>query len=201
MSYIEFDKTKLINLNFSLDRELLRTNRAGSYASSSIIFTNTRKYHGLLVVPQPLIDDKNHVLLSSIDESIIDNDFEFHLSMRMFPGGIYEPKGHKYLREFVSDPNPHLIYRIGSNVIIKEFIYAKNEDRILIRYTLKEAAGKVTLRLKPFLAYRNVHSLSKSNTHVDTKYKIVKNGARWQMYKGYSHVYMQLSKKAEYVQC
>jgi predicted glycogen debranching enzyme len=199
MSYIEFDKTKLINLKYSLDLELLRTNRAGSYASSSIIFTNTRKYHGLLVVPQPLIDDKNHVLLSSIDESVIDNDYEFHLSMRMFPGSVYEPKGHKYLREFGSDPNPHLIYRIGSNVIVKEFIYAKNEDRILIRYTLQEAAGKVSLRLKPFLAYRNVHSLSKANVDVDTKYKEVKNGARWQMYKGYSHVCMQFSKKVEYV--
>lgn len=199
MSYIDFDKTQLINLKYSLDRELLRTNRAGSYASSSIIFTNTRKYHGLLVVPQPLIDDKNHVLLSSIDESIIDNKYEFHLSMRMFPGGIYDPKGHKYLRNFESDPNPRLVYRIGSNVIIKEFIYAKSEDRILIRYTLQEAAGKVTLRLKPFLAYRNVHSLSKANIDVDTKYKPVANGARWQMYKGYSHVYLQLSKKPEYV--
>ncbi len=199
MSYIDFDKTQLINLKYSLDRELLRTNRAGSYASSSIIFTNTRKYHGLLVVPQPLIDDKNHVLLSSIDESIIDNNHEFHLSMRMFPGGIYVPKGHKYLREFESDPNPRLVYRIGSNVIIKEFIYAKSEDRILIRYTLQEASGKVTLRLKPFLAYRNVHSLSKANIDVDTKYKPIANGARWQMYKGYSHVFMQLSKKPEYI--
>ncbi len=199
MSYIYFDKTQLINLKYSLDRELLRTNRAGSYASSSIIFTNTRKYHGLLVVPQPLIDDKNHVLLSSIDESVIDNKHEFHLSMRMFPGGIYEPKGHKYLRDFNSDPNPRLVYRIGSNVIVKEFIYAKSEDRILIRYTLQEASGKVTLRLKPFLAYRNVHSLSKSNIDVDTKYKAVTNGARWQMYKGYSHVFMQFSKKPEYI--
>jgi predicted glycogen debranching enzyme len=199
MSYIYFDKTQLINLKYSLDRELLRTNRAGSYASSSIIFTNTRKYHGLLVVPQPLIDDKNHVLLSSSDESVIDNKHEFHLSMRMFPGGIYEPKGHKYLRDFNSDPNPRLVYRIGSNVIVKEFIYAKSEDRILIRYTLQEASGKVTLRLKPFLAYRNVHSLSKSNIDVDTKYKAVTNGARWQMYKGYSHVFMQFSKKPEYI--
>ena len=83
--------------------------------------------------------------------------------------------------------------------MLKEFIYAKSEDRILIRYTLQEASGKVTLRLKPFLAYRNVHSLSKANIDVDTKYKAVSNGARWQMYKGYSHVFMQFSKKPEYI--
>jgi glycogen debranching enzyme len=97
MSYIHFDKTQLINLQYSLSKELLRTNRAGSYASSTIINTNTRKYHGLLIVPQPLIDDKNHVLLSSLDETITANDFDFHLSARMFEGGTVYPKGHKLI--------------------------------------------------------------------------------------------------------
>jgi predicted glycogen debranching enzyme len=198
MSYIHFDKTQLINLKFSLDRELLRTNRAGSYASTTIITTNTRKYHGLLVAPQPLIDDDNHVLLSSIDETVIDNNFEFHTSMRMYPGGIYEPKGHKYLREFFSDPNPKLVYRMGNIVFTKEYIFAMNEDRIFIKYKLEESVNTVTFRLKPFLAYRNVHSLVKANTWVDTKYKEVKNGISWQMYKGYSKVTMQFSKPAVY---
>lgn len=199
MSYIEFDKTQLINLKFSLSRELLRTNRAGSYASSTIIFTNTRKYHGLLVAPQPLIDDKNHVLLSCVDETLIENDFEFHLSMRMYPGGHYDPKGHKYIREFRSTPNPCLVYRMGSIVFTKEYIFAQNEDRVLMRYTLDDASEKVTFRLKPFLAYRSVHDLTKANTDVDTKYKAIKNGASWQMYKGHSKTYMQFSKKVNYI--
>jgi predicted glycogen debranching enzyme len=198
MSYIEFDKTQLINLKYSLNRELLRTNRAGSYASSTIIFTNTRKYHGLLVAPQPLIDDKNHVLLSCVDETLIENDFEFHLSMRMYKGSHYDPKGHKYLREFTSAPNPCLVYRLGTIVFTKEFIFAENEDRLLIRYSLVDAAQKVTFRLQPFLAYRSVHDLTKANVEVDTKYRQVKNGACWQMYKGHSRTYMQSSKKATY---
>ena len=198
MSYIHFDKTQLINLKFSLDRELLRTNRAGSYASTTIITTNTRKYHGLLVAPQPLIDDDNHVLLSEIDETIIDNNFEFHTAMRMYPGGVYEPKGHKYLREFYSDPNPKLIYRMGNIMFTKEYIFALNEDRMLIKYTLNESVNTITFRFKPFLAYRNVHSLAKANTMADTKYKEVKNGISWQMYKGYSKVNMQFSKPAKY---
>ncbi len=198
MSYIEFDKTQLINLNYSLNRELLRTNRAGSYASSSIIFTNTRKYHGLLVAPQPLIDDKNHVLLSTVDETLIDNGFEFHLSMRMYPGGHFDPKGHKYLREFRSSPNPCLVYRLGNNVLTKEYIFMQSQDRILMKYTLEDASDKITFRLKPFLAYRSVHDLTHANIDVDTKYKETKNGAVWQMYKGHSRVYMQFSKKARY---
>lgn len=198
MSYINFDKTQLINLKYSLNCELLRTNRAGSYASTTIITTNTRKYHGLLVAPQPEIDDNNHVLLSEIDETIIANNFEFHVGMRMYPGGIFEPKGHKYLREFVSDPNPRLTYRMGGIVFIKEYIFALNEDRIFIKYTVEKASQNVTFRLKPFLAFRSVHNLSKANDNVNSEYNEVNNGISWQLYKGYSKVYMQFSKTPEY---
>lgn len=199
MSYIDFEKKQLINLKYSLGRELLRTNRAGGYSSSTIINTNTRKYHGMLVVPQPLIDDLNHVLLSTVDETLTVNDYDFHLSMRMYSNGHYDPKGHKYIRDFESDPNPKIVYRLGHTVFTKEFIFAENENRILIRYNLEESNSEnVTLKIRPFLAYRNVHSLSKSNTWVETKYTSVANGAVWQMYKGYSKVFMQFSKNVKY---
>ncbi|MCF6170980.1 MAG: amylo-alpha-1,6-glucosidase [Bacteroidales bacterium] len=198
MSYIDFDKKELVNLKIALDRELLRTNRAGSYASTTIIATNTRKYHGLLVAPQPLIDDDKHVLISTLDETLITKDEEFHLSMRMYPGGHYHPKGHKYIRSFVSDPNPRLVYRLGKMVFSKEYIFAFSEDRILVRYTLEDAIDKLTLRIKPFLAYRNVHDLAKANTFVNNKYNHVDNGVSWQMYRGYSKVFLQFSKVADY---
>jgi len=198
MSYIHFDKTQLINLQYSLSKELLRTNRAGSYASSTIINTNTRKYHGLLIVPQPLIDDKNHVLLSTLDETITTNGFDFHLSARMFEGGTVYPKGHKYIRDFESEPNPRLVYRMGQVVFVRENIFLKNEDRILVRYTLQDSQSKVTFKINPFLAYRNTDSLSVANTWVDTRYKEVKNGISWQMYQGYSRIFMQFSSKVRY---
>ncbi|MFK5855815.1 MAG: amylo-alpha-1,6-glucosidase [Bacteroidota bacterium] len=198
MSYIDFDKTQLINLKYSLHRELLRTNRAGSYANTTIITTNTRKYHGLLVVPQPKIDDSNHVLLSEIDETIIANNFEFHVGMRMYPDGVYEPKGHKYLKEFVSDPNPRLIFRMGGIVFVKEYIFAANDDRLFIKYSLESASQEVTFRLKPFLAFRNVHSLGKANDYVNRDYNEIKNGISWKLYDGYSSVNMQFSKKPTY---
>ncbi|MBN2638948.1 MAG: glycogen debranching enzyme family protein [Bacteroidales bacterium] len=199
MSYLEFDKKQLVNLNFSLGREKLRTNRAGSYASSTLINCNTRKYHGLLVAPQPLIDDNNHVLLSDVDENLIANNYEFHLSSRMYKGGVIEPKGHKYLLKYTIDANPKLLYQLGNILLEKEIIFAQKEDRVLLKYFLKEGNEKVTLQIKPFLAFRSVHSLSKANTYANTHFKPVENGASWQMYQGYSKVFMQFSKKAEYV--
>ena len=63
MSYLNFDKALLMNLERSLSKEMIRTNRAGAYNSTTLIDCNTRKYHGQLVIPLPDIDDSNHVLL------------------------------------------------------------------------------------------------------------------------------------------
>ena len=59
MSYLRFDKTQMTNLQEALPKEILRTNRSGAYSCSSIVDCNTRKYHGLLVVPVPELDDDN----------------------------------------------------------------------------------------------------------------------------------------------
>ena len=71
MSYLRFDKTLMVNLQESLPREILRTNKSGAYHCTTIVDCNTRKYHGLLVIPVPNLDDENHVLLSSLDETVI----------------------------------------------------------------------------------------------------------------------------------
>ena len=54
MSYLHFDKTLMINLEESLPREILRTNKSGAYHCTTIVDCNTRKYHGLLVIPVPI---------------------------------------------------------------------------------------------------------------------------------------------------
>ena len=198
MSYIKFDKLQLINLEYSLSRELLRSNRAGSFASTTIIGCNTRKYHGLLITPQPHIDRGNHVLLSTLDETIIQRDAEFNFGIHKYQGGVYHPKGHKYIRDFTTDPIPMLTFRVGGVVLTKEIIYTAREDRLLVRYTLVEAHSPTILRLKPFLAFRNVHALSKANIFVDRRYDKVPNGIKVRMYQGYSELFMQFSKNVEY---
>ena len=88
MSYIHFDKLQLINLNYSLEKEIIRANRSGCYTSTTIIGCNTRKYHGLLVVPQPQIDSQLHVLLSNVHETVIQHGASFNLGIAKFPGKI-----------------------------------------------------------------------------------------------------------------
>ena len=84
MSYLTFDRKELINLEYSLSREVIRSNRAGSYASSTIIGCNTRKYHGLLVCPLEEMDGEHHVLLSTLDPTVIQHDKEFNLGIHKY---------------------------------------------------------------------------------------------------------------------
>ena len=100
MSYLRFDKTLMTNLEESLQREILRTNKAGAYHCTTIVDCNTRKYHGLLVIPVPNLDDENHVLLSSLDETVIQHGAEFNLGLHKYQGNNFSPNGHKYIREF-----------------------------------------------------------------------------------------------------
>ncbi len=197
MTYLKFDKEQLINLNYSLKRELIRTNRAGSYSSSTIVFCNTRKYHGVLVCPLEYLDGEKHVLLSSLDETIIQHEKEFHIGSRKYPSE-YHPLGHKYVRDFTTEPIPTHIYRVGGVVLKKEMILTENEERILFRYTLLEAHSPTRIRFQPYLAFRQIHKLSKANMDVNTKHEPVANGVRVKLYNGYPFLYMQISKKAEY---
>ena len=48
----------MTNLGESLPKEILRTNRSGAYHCATIVDCNTRKYHGLLVIPVPELDHR-----------------------------------------------------------------------------------------------------------------------------------------------
>lgn len=199
MTYLKVDKTSLVNLKYSLKREVLRTNRSGAYSCSTIIDCNTRKYHGLLICPLPEIDNNRHVLLSGLHETIVQNDQEFNLGMHKYAGDHYEPKGHKYLKDFISSPIPTLTYQVGDILLSKEKVLIENENQLLIRYTLLKTNEPIKLRLKPFLAFRNIHHLSHSNLNANTKYMPVENGIKSQLYKQYPQLYLQVNKANEFV--
>ena len=199
MSYLRFEKAVMTNLEESLRRELLRTNRSGAYSCSTIVDCNTRKYHGLLVVPVPELDDENHVLLSSLDVTVIQHGAEFNLGLHKYQGNNFSPKGHKYIREFDCDKVPTTIYRVGGVLLKKEVVFQHYEDRILIRYTLVDAHSATTLRFRPFLAFRNVRQFTHENSTASRAYQQVTNGIKTCMYAGYPDLYMQFSKKNEFV--
>ena len=195
MGYLHFEKALMTNLQESLKKELLRVSRSGAYASSTLVDCNTRKYHGLLVVPIPELDNENHVLLSSLDVSVIVHGAKFNLGLHKYQGHNYSPLGHKYIKDFNADTVPTTIYRVGGVLLQKELLFQKFEDRILLRYTLLESTGAATLRFQPFLAFRSVREYTHENHTASREYQQVDNGIKTCMYAGYPDLYMQFSRK------
>ncbi|MBR2352140.1 MAG: glycogen debranching enzyme family protein [Alistipes sp.] len=192
MSGLTFDKQELGNLEYSLQREMLATDRRGGYMSTTIVGCNTRKYHGLIVAP---IDASNnaYVLLSSLDETIVQHDQSFNLALHRFKG-VYEPRGHKYITDFEYTPCPTITYRVGGVILRKEILWIHKRTQMMIRYTLVDAHSETTLRLRPFLAFRNKHELSKANMYANVRSYPVTNGVKNRLYDGFPWLYMQISK-------
>jgi Glycogen debranching enzyme len=199
MSYLKFDKTIMTNLDESLSREILRTNRLGAYHCTTSVDCNTRKYHGLLVMPVPNLGEDNHVLLSSFDETVIQHGAEFNLGLHKYSDENYSPKGHKYIREFAIETVPCTLYRVGGVIISKEKVFSVYENRILIKYTLIDAHSPTTLKFRPFLAFRSVKELTSQNGFVNQTYTEIQNGIKTRMYSGYPELHMQFNKKAKFV--
>jgi predicted glycogen debranching enzyme len=198
MSYLNFDKNLLTNLDKSLTKEMIRTNRAGAYNSTTLIDCNTRKYHGQLVLPLPEIDNSNHVLLSSLDETVIQHGAEFNLGIHKYEGNNFSPNGHKYIRQFDCEVISRTVYRVGGVVLSKERLLVSFEPRVLIKYTLLEARSATTIRFKPFLAFRSVNTLTHQNDIANTSYKEEQHGVSMCLYEKYPCIHMQFSKKNHY---
>lgn len=199
MSYLKFDKEELVNLEYSLQREFLRTNRSGAYSSTTLAGCNTRKYHGMLIVQLNELDGGKHVLLSSLDETIIQHDAQFNLGIHKYPGEFYEPKGHKYIRNFEIDTIPKVTYRVGGVILTKTRMLVEHENQVIVKYTLEEASSPTILRFKPFLAFRNVHQLTHANMVANGKYSKINNGIKMCLYEGYPELHMQFSKDVDFV--
>jgi len=199
MGYIKFDKAQVVNLEYSLTREILRSNRAGSYSSTTIVGCNTRKYHGWLVCPVDAMGGERHVLLSSIDSTVVSNGQSFNTGIHKYHGDHYSPKGHKYVEDFDIQDIPGMTYRVGNVIMKQERILVHYEEQLLVRYTIIDTDEPVILQLRPFLTFRSIHQLTHANMWASTRTEPVPHGVKIRMYEGFPYLHMQLSCKAEFV--
>ena len=192
MAFLKFNKSELVNLSYSLKREIILANKTGACCNTSIVTCNTRRYHGLLAVPVEQFGGYRHVLLSSLDESLTLRGKRFNLGIHCY-GEVYEPRGHKYIVDFDADPVPCVTYKIGVIVFRKKIVLSPDEDQLMIQYELVNAPAKVKLELKPFLAFRNIHGLTQENAVANTEFTPVQNGAAFCLYEGFPTLNIQLS--------
>ena len=196
MAFLKFNKAELVNLSYSLKREIICANKTGAYCNTSIVTCNTRRYHGLLALTLDRFGGDRFLMLSSLDESIIVEGKRFNLGIHCY-GEVYEPRGHKYVVDFEADPVTSITYKIGNIVIRKSLILCPEEDRLFIKYELLEGPSQVTVSLRPVLAFRNIHELTHANPDANPQGKPCVNGQSFRLYESYPDLYIQLSDAKE----
>jgi predicted glycogen debranching enzyme len=199
MSYIKFDKSQVVNLEFSLNRELIRSNRAGSYSSTTIVGCNTRKYHGMLVCPVDQLGGDRYLLLSTLDITVVNNDKSFNTGIRKYKGDYFNPKGHKYIEDFNADSIPARVFRVGGVLLKLERLLVHYEEQFMQRMTILEASEPMKIQMRPFLAFRSIHQLTQANLLANTKVDFIENGIRARLYEGFPYLHMQCSTKVDFV--
>jgi len=141
---------------------------------------------------------ENYVMLSSLDETIIQHGREFNFGVHKYEN-VYEPRGHKYIVDISYEKAFTVTYQVGGVLLKKEILMMHHAPQVLIRYTLLEAHSATKLRLNPLLAFREIHSLSKANDAANTEAEAIKGGVRVKLYTALPHLYLQTSKKVDFV--
>ncbi|MEZ5355343.1 MAG: amylo-alpha-1,6-glucosidase [Bryobacteraceae bacterium] len=156
-------------------REWLETNGLGGFACSTIAGLNTRRYHGLLT-PALQPPGGRMLLLSKMEETLVLDGLRHDLGVNEYPGAVH-PRGYRNLAAFRLDPYPVFTWRIDNVELEKRLFLVHGEDTVVIEYTLRGASSRAHLELRPLLAFRDYHSITRANDsirrHVDSAAGVV----------------------------
>ncbi len=166
----------LSDFKLASQKEWLITNGLGGFASSTIIGTNTRCYHGLLIASLQ-VPAKRIMLLSKIEEELEIDGATYHLSTNLYPNKIIYPEGYQHQSIFYRYPFPTQIFQIENITITKQIIMIYNENKILISYHINNPAHRqIQIRLSPLVNYRDIHKLTEESSNFISKIKEIKKG-------------------------
>jgi predicted glycogen debranching enzyme len=154
---IAFQKTSLSRFGELIEKWLI-TNGLGSYASSTVLGINTRKYHGLLVAALDPPGNRT-VCLSKLDEDVLVNHDVFRLGSTEFHDVIY-PEGYKLVGQFSINPFPTYNYDLNNVQVSKTVFIPKNKNIVAITYKLtNKNNSEAAIRLYPLLTCRYYHTV------------------------------------------
>lgn len=169
----------LHDLDHASELEWLETNGLGGFASGTAAGLNTRRYHSLLTASLNPPTERI-VLINKLEETIIVDGQSFALGVNCFPGAV-SPRGHLLLHEFRIDPLPRWIYRIGDVFFEKLVFMVYGQNAAAVRYRWLDARlralpiNKVpaaAVRIRPFVSFRDYHTLSNNNAYFDTTCRV-----------------------------
>lgn len=163
----------LAQFSYSHALEWLETNGIGGWSSSTVSFAHSRRHHGLLVASE-YPDPEPFVLVSKLEESVVDGDNRFDLGCNQYPGTVY-PAGHQHLKGFDRDLFPVFSYDVAGLAIRKTVAALHGEHTVLVLYEFGSFPRPFTFELRPLYSARPVDKLSVANEFINRQY-VFSNG-------------------------
>lgn len=162
---LTFDAETLRNLGRSAWLEWIDTNGLGGWASSSISFANTRRYHGMLVTASRTSAERQ-VIVAKLDETL--NGVE--LSTNFYPNAVH-PRGFELMTRFERGIFPAWEFTVGRPRLRKTVVCPRGENTTIIKYDIFNDSAE--LRLRPFLAGRDYHWLMRKRDDPPPRVNII----------------------------
>ena len=169
-------------------REWLETNGLGGYAMSTVSGENTRRYHGLLVAALKPPAGRA-VLLSKLEETLLAGGRRLDLSTNRFPGTTH-PEGFHFLKGFRLEPFPTWVFEADGVVLERTLFMVHGENTTVVSYRLLSDSPGVQLEVRPLVAFRDFHALTRENADLDRTVKIAEGSVRIAPYRGLPQLFI-----------
>ena len=141
-----------MNFEEAFSREWIETNGLGGWASSTVSFASSRRYHGMLVAADER--GQRRVVVAKLDETA----GTWELATNRYPGAIH-PRGFELLQSFRREIFPEWEYAAGNIRLRKTVVAPRGENTTIILYQVLESPEPFIMRLRPFLGGRDYHAL------------------------------------------
>lgn len=191
-----FQKEYAFELNDWMNREWLETNGRGGYASGTLVNCHTRKYHGLLVsmLAEP---PGTYVFLSQMEDAVTVDGQSYALVTHEYPGALY-PDGYRSLTGFEQTARGVCFtFQCGPATVFRRLATLHGRDAVILEYQIEAPEQtELQLELRPLLACRSIHDVTRENTAANLSSKRTRNGLRVAPYAGLPPVYFRVSDQA-----
>jgi glycogen debranching enzyme len=125
--------------------------------------TLTRRYHGLLVAA--LKPPLGRILLcSKVDEIVEYDGLALPLFANRWAGNTIDPHGYRTIERFTLEgTTPAWTYAVADALIEKRVWMEQGANTTYVRYHVLRARGRLALKLKAFVNYRDYHGSTRGD--------------------------------------
>ena len=169
---MRFGKNSFKNYDRGIEKEWMLSNGRSAFSGSTIIGSNSRKYHSVLVAALKSPDER-YMILPKVEEVLVQEGIKYPLTSTKYKDRVVT--GYKNLQSFSYDGIPEYTYFVNGIQIKKRVFLKKGENTAVIEYSFKGNSKDSEFIITPFASFRNPGEASLEE-NLKFKRTVTKNG-------------------------